>query len=93
MFGMGFAEMLIIAIMAILSLGPDKLPETMVEIAKFFRSQQSPIDPSETIQLYAFMQAAATSKARGGAPVKIAEVMEQAERKADELLKGQLQRP
>jgi len=38
MFGMGFAEILIIAIIAILFLGPDKLPETMVEIAKFFRN-------------------------------------------------------
>ena len=38
MFGMGFAEILIIAIIAILFLGPDKLPEAMVEIAKFFRS-------------------------------------------------------
>ncbi|MDX1295024.1 MAG: Sec-independent protein translocase protein TatB [Sulfurimonadaceae bacterium] len=38
MFGMGFAEILIIAVIAILFLGPDKLPETMVEIAKFFRS-------------------------------------------------------
>lgn len=38
MFGMGFAEILIIVVIAILFLGPDKLPETMVEIAKFFRS-------------------------------------------------------
>jgi len=38
MFGMGFTEMLIIAVIAILFLGPDKLPGTMVEIAKFFRS-------------------------------------------------------
>ncbi len=38
MFGMGFAEILIIAVIAILFLGPDKLPQTMVEIAKFFRS-------------------------------------------------------
>lgn len=38
MFGMGFAEILIIAVIAILFLGPDKLPETMVEIAKFFRN-------------------------------------------------------
>lgn len=38
MFGMGFAEILIIGIIAILFLGPDKLPETMVEIAKFFRN-------------------------------------------------------
>jgi sec-independent protein translocase protein TatB len=38
MFGMGFAEILIIGIIAILFLGPDKLPQTMVEIAKFFRN-------------------------------------------------------
>lgn len=38
MFGMGFAEILIIGVIAILFLGPDKLPTAMVEIAKFFRS-------------------------------------------------------
>ncbi|MHC3995441.1 Sec-independent protein translocase protein TatB [Thiomicrolovo sp. ZZH C-3] len=38
MFGMGFSEILIIAIIAILFLGPDKLPQTMVDIARFFRS-------------------------------------------------------
>ena len=38
MFGMGFTEILLIAVIAILFLGPDKLPSTMVEIAKFFRS-------------------------------------------------------
>ena len=43
MFGMGFTEILIIAIIAILFLGPDKLPETMVQIAKFFRNAKSTI--------------------------------------------------
>ncbi|KFN38855.1 MAG: translocase [Sulfuricurvum sp. MLSB] len=38
MFGMGLGEILIIIIIAVLFLGPDKLPTTMVEIAKFFRS-------------------------------------------------------
>ena len=37
MFGMGFTEILIITVMAILFLGPDKLPSAMVDIAKFFR--------------------------------------------------------
>ena len=37
MFGMGFTEILIIAVIAILFLGPDKLPSAMVDIAKFFR--------------------------------------------------------
>lgn len=41
MFGMGFTEILIIAIVAVLFLGPDKLPSTMVEIAKFFRSMKN----------------------------------------------------
>ena len=38
MFGMGFTEILLIAVVAILFLGPDKLPDAMVQIAKFFRS-------------------------------------------------------
>ncbi|TKI68992.1 Sec-independent protein translocase subunit TatB [Sulfurimonas crateris] len=43
MFGMGFTEILIIAVIAILFLGPDKLPSTMVEIAKFFRNAKNTI--------------------------------------------------
>ena len=38
MFGMGFTEILIIGVIAILFLGPDKLPETMVEIAKMIKN-------------------------------------------------------
>jgi sec-independent protein translocase protein TatB len=38
MFGMGFTEILLIAIVAILFLGPDKLPDAMVKIAKFIRN-------------------------------------------------------
>ncbi|EDZ63089.1 twin-arginine translocation protein TatB [Sulfurimonas gotlandica GD1] len=40
---MGFTEILIIAVIAILFLGPDKLPSTMVEVAKFFRSVKKTI--------------------------------------------------
>ncbi len=43
MFGMGFAEILIIGVMAILFLGPDKLPEAMVQIAKFFKSVKTTV--------------------------------------------------
>ena len=35
MFGMGFTEILLIALVAIIALGPEKLPTAMVEIAKF----------------------------------------------------------
>jgi len=41
MFGMGFTEIMIIAVIAILFLGPDKLPSAMVEIAKFFRNAKN----------------------------------------------------
>ncbi|MBL1243976.1 MAG: Sec-independent protein translocase subunit TatB [Sulfurimonas sp.] len=43
MFGMGFTEILIIAVIAILFLGPDKLPGAMIDIAKFFRSAKNAI--------------------------------------------------
>jgi len=43
MFGLGFTEIIIIAIIAILFLGPDKLPSAMVEVAKFFRNAKKTI--------------------------------------------------
>jgi len=43
MFGMGFSEILIILIIAILFLGPDKLPSAMVDIAKFFRNVKNTV--------------------------------------------------
>lgn len=43
MFGMGFTEILIIMVIAILFLGPDKLPGAMVDIAKFLKSAKDSI--------------------------------------------------
>ena len=43
MFGMGFTEILIIAVIAILFLGPDKLPGTLVDIAKFFKNVKNTV--------------------------------------------------
>ena len=43
MFGLGFTEIMIIAVIAILFLGPDKLPSAMVEVAKFFKNAKSAI--------------------------------------------------
>ncbi len=43
MFGLGFAEILIIAVIAILFLGPDKLPSAMVDVAKFFRQVKNTV--------------------------------------------------
>ena len=40
---MGFTEIVIILVIAILFLGPDKLPTAMIDIAKFFRSVKKTI--------------------------------------------------
>lgn len=50
----------------------------VVEIAKFFKTGVPPVSAEETIELVAFMEAADESKRQGGAPVKIADVMEKA---------------
>jgi len=62
----------------------------VIEIAKFFRTGQSPVSAGETIQIYAFMQAALVSKQRGGVPVTIDEVMKTAKVEAAKLLEGKL---
>lgn len=62
----------------------------VVQIAKFFRTREVPIDPAETIELYTFMEAAAESKKRGGIAVRLSEVLEKAEQDADKLLAGKL---
>lgn len=50
----------------------------VLEIAKFFTTGTTPIEPDETIEMFAFMTAADVSKERGGAPVTIEEVMKAA---------------
>lgn len=52
------------------------------EIAKFFRTRQSPVPPEETLEIIAFMEAAEESKHRGGAPVSLAQVMAKARAEA-----------
>jgi predicted dehydrogenase len=75
----------------IASVGPYEGYQPLVmEIAKFFRTGTVPIQPTETIEIYAFMQAAMQSKQGGGKPVSIADVIKDAEAKATELLKGKL---
>ncbi len=45
------------------------------QIMNFFQTGQPPVKSEETIELFAFMTAAQESKDRGGAPVRIEEVM------------------
>lgn len=44
MFGMGIGEILVIVIIAVIFLGPEKLPEAMVKGAKFFKTVKSSIN-------------------------------------------------
>lgn len=53
----------------------------VVEIVKFFQTQKSPVPAAETIELFAFMEAADESKRQGGKPVSIAEVLAKAGKK------------
>jgi Oxidoreductase family, NAD-binding Rossmann fold len=50
----------------------------IVEIVKFFRTRQPPVAQQETLEIYAFMEAADESKRRGGEPVELEEMMEKA---------------
>lgn len=45
------------------------------ETAIFFRTRKAPVDPEETLAVFAFMTAADLSKQRGGKPVKLAEIL------------------
>lgn len=52
------------------------------EIIKFFRSGQPPVTEQETLEIYAFMEAADESKRQGGAKVTLESVLEKARREA-----------
>jgi Oxidoreductase family, NAD-binding Rossmann fold len=56
----------------------------LVEIAKFFETGVSPVSPDETIEIYAFMEAADESKRNGGVPVTLASVLAKARAEAKE---------
>lgn len=61
------------------SVGPyDGYKPLVVEIVKFFRSGNPPVSAAETLDLYAFMEAADESKRQGFVPVKITDVMAKA---------------
>jgi len=48
MFGIGFTELLLIAVIAILFLGPDKLPSALVEMAKFIKGVKKTIGDAKS---------------------------------------------
>ncbi|HLA85971.1 MAG TPA: Gfo/Idh/MocA family oxidoreductase [Thermoguttaceae bacterium] len=56
----------------------------VVEIAQFFSSGKPPVSAEETLEMFAFMEAADESKRQGGKPVSVREVMEKGEKEAGE---------
>lgn len=56
------------------------------QIARFFHSKQPPVPEAETLEIYAFMEAADESKRRGGEPVEIEEVIAKARPLAEKRL-------
>ena len=53
--------------------------EVLLEaVVKMFRTGKAPVTPEETLELYAFMEAADESKRQGGAEVKLADVIAKA---------------
>jgi hypothetical protein len=50
----------------------------VAEIIKFFQTGVAPVKPEETLEIFAFMEAADESKRQGGAPVKIKDVLKRA---------------
>lgn len=75
--GTVFAEKKIVS----LPMGSDYVP-MLKAIARFFATGEPPVPEAETIEIYAFMTAADRSKAQGGRPVLIADVLTEARAEA-----------
>ena len=52
------------------------------EIGRFFKTGKSPVRAEETIEIFAFMEAADESKRQSGAPVSLANVLAKAKAEA-----------
>ncbi len=60
----------------------DGYPPLVAAIMKFFETGVAPVQPKETIEIIAFMEAADESKRQGGAQVRIKDVIEKARAEA-----------
>lgn len=56
----------------------------VAEIAKFFQTRKPPVTAGQTMEIYAFMEAADESKRQGGRPVSVEDVLKKAQREADQ---------
>lgn len=55
----------------------DGYPPLVAAVMKFFQTGVAPVQPEETLEILAFMEAADESKAKGGAVIKLAEFQKQ----------------
>ncbi len=70
------------------AVGPyDGYKPLVVEIVKFYRTGTPPVTAEETLDIYAFMEAADESKRQGGKPVAVAEVSAKARAEASAKVK------
>ena len=56
------------------------------QVGHFFRTGVAPVSAEETIEIFAFMEAADESQRQGGKPVEVARVLEKAKAEAEALL-------
>jgi predicted dehydrogenase len=62
-----------------LNLGPfEGYQALLVKVGEFFKTGISPVDPRETLEIYAYMEAADESKRRNGLPVSVDEILKSA---------------
>jgi len=59
----------------------DSYAPLVAEIMRFFQTGVSPVSAEETLEMFAFMEAADESKRRAGAPVKVSDVLEAARKR------------
>ena len=65
-----------------LVLGPFKgYDNLLIQIINFFKSGKPPVTPEETLEIYAFMEAADESKRNNGKPVSLSTVIQKATQK------------
>lgn len=60
----------------------DRYEELCQEIVRFFKTRQPPVTAEETIEIFAFMEAADESNRQGGKPVSLKEVLTKARAQA-----------
>ncbi len=63
--------------------GFDGYEPLIVEIVKFFKTGKPPVSHAETLEIFAFMEAADESKRQGGRPIALETVMNKAQQAAD----------